>query len=90
MKTKFNKNDKVKIKFHGDTSYIGKTGIVTDVIPVIKDEEVGELIDIPYALESNIKGTPTTGFYEITLDGENKSLPGYAFDLCLEKINGEE
>jgi hypothetical protein len=86
MNTKFEKNDKVKIKSHGDKSYVGKTGIITNVVPVIK-EKGNQVMDIPYVMECDVKDYHTTGFYLVMLDNENEVLPGFAFDTCLEKIN---
>lgn len=83
--TKFRKGDRVKILSHNKTLYIGKTGTISEVVPVFNSPKEVEDAGWNKSWAQREKGTKTSGFYHLVVGDKTVSYDASDEDLELEK-----
>lgn len=78
METKFKAGDIVTIIYHKNKKHVGKSGIVTEVIPVFESAEKANEENYIGKFSVRKEGDKSTGYYRIKCDG--KIIAHYATD----------
>lgn len=81
METKFKVGDKVTITYHKNKKNVGKSGIVTEVIPVFESQEKADSENYIGKFSVRKEGDTSTAYYCVQCDG--KRIAHYATDDCL-------
>lgn len=88
METKFKIGDVIKIIYHNNQKYIGKTATVSEVIPVFESAEKATEENYIGKFSVRKQGDISSGYYAVKCN--DKQVPDYATDDCIVKMFTED